>query len=97
VGGISLASRYAPGLAPADSSRSAEGVITLDGNGAPLMLQYWPRGVAGEARVAGDRWRSAGVLGERWRVDDVAMIVVRAGRPPGGADPGVARAWARPR
>jgi hypothetical protein len=90
----SLASRYAPGLAPADSSGPDGGVITLRGNGAPLTVEYWPPRVASLARLE-SRAADAGppaVLGDQWRGDDVAMIVVRAGQPAEGAEPGVARA-----
>jgi hypothetical protein len=91
AGLLSMASRYAPGLALGDPR--SDKVITLHGGGVPSRVQYWPpfpAVVPKSALVLGPG--APAVLDPSWADDDTAVITVKAEQVAGGADPDVARA-----
>jgi hypothetical protein len=91
-----MAARYAPGLGPADSKWSSEGVLTLRGDSNPSLVQYWPPDIAKMHKVvfaAGPGMPQ--VLDPSWRDEDTAVITVEADQAAEGAPPSVADAVGR--
>jgi len=90
AGLLTMASRYAPGLALGDPR--SDRVIALRGDG-PSRVQYWPpysAAVPKSSLVVGPGAPAA--LDPSWADDDTGVIVVQAEQAAGGADQAVARA-----
>lgn len=90
AGLLSMASRYAPGLALGDPR--SDKVIALRGD-VPSRVQYWPpysAAVPKSALVVGPG--EPAVLDPSWADDDTGVIVVGVDQAAAGADPAVARA-----
>jgi len=92
---ISLIATSDPG--PEQEGRSDLGVFGVRGPGVPFGVEYWPPSIAVQPIMRD--WtggRSLAILAGlgRMKLSDLSMIVVRAGQPTVGADPGVARAVA---
>jgi hypothetical protein len=88
-----MVARYAGGLGPVATKWSSQNVITLQGDGTPSLVQFWPPDIAKMHTVM----FAAGpgvpeVLDPSWADDDVAVITVEAAQVAEGADPGVSRA-----
>jgi hypothetical protein len=91
-----IASRYAPGLSPADPAPRSDKMIILPGDGEPARVRYWPpysAAVPKSTLVLGPG--QPAVLDPSWADDDTAVITVEADQPAGQADPDVARAVGR--
>jgi len=87
---LTMASRYAPGLALGDPR--SDKVIALRGD-VPSRVQYWPPYSAAVPKsdlVLGPG--APAVLDSSWADDDTGVIVVGSDQPADGADPAVARA-----
>jgi hypothetical protein len=87
---LTMASRYAPGLALGDAR--SDKVIALRGD-VPSRVQYWPPYSAAVPKsdlVLGPG--APAVLDPSWADDDTGVIVVGSDQPADGADPAVARA-----
>ncbi len=81
-----LLSQQAPGLVPAPSSATADGVVTLHGDGAPFEVECWP---AHNALMTMDPPAALGTMAGGLKL---SRIIVRTAQQADSAEPSVARA-----